>query len=169
MLHSQDNLWSGPASPISLPAGDITTLLPCDESDFEAGRRPAYRAALEGTQPGIENPRLVSHPQRSLFASLIQVHNFWGTIARRAVRSNKESKSPWESDSEFAIMAQRLRDWESSLPPEHTWSEARLAKYKVANLDLVRITATRTASKTGPMLINLTSGLSSSHNGYTAV
>lgn len=84
-LPGQDNLHSGPLSPVSLAASDITALLPGDEEDFARGREPKSRAALEDTPPAIENPALISDPGRSLFASLIQTHHYWGHIARRAV------------------------------------------------------------------------------------
>ncbi len=52
----QDNLHSGPYKPVSLGPSDITALLPCDEADFEAGRIPEKRAALDGTPPAIADP-----------------------------------------------------------------------------------------------------------------
>ncbi|KAM0535183.1 hypothetical protein ACHAPP_004180 [Verticillium nonalfalfae] len=78
MLHSQDNLHCGAKSPISLAASDITCLLPSDENDFANGNEPKSRAALEDTPPARENPSLIHQPTRSLFASLIQAHYYWG-------------------------------------------------------------------------------------------
>ncbi|EXJ84728.1 hypothetical protein A1O3_05399 [Capronia epimyces CBS 606.96] len=83
MLENHDNLHSGHNSPVCFPLGDITTLLPCDEQDFAFGVVPAERAALMGTPPAIQDPRLTRSPSRSLFASLIQSHNLWGQVARR--------------------------------------------------------------------------------------
>jgi hypothetical protein len=136
MLHSQDNLHSGPRTPVSLTAGDITTLLPGNETDFAAAREPKSRAALEDTPPAIENPALVSDPGRSLFATLVQTHHFWGAISRRALSYDK-SVRPWEPESEFAKMSTRLREWESKLPHDHQWSPYLLKGYKQERQDLV--------------------------------
>ena len=136
MLHSQDSLHSGPSSPVSLAAADITTLLPCDEDDSACGREPRSRAALEGTPPAIENPSLIRDANRSLFATLMQIHHFWGMVGRRAVSYSKSSR-PWEPTSEFSSMANRLREWEQSLPREHTWSSFLLKRYKAEGQDLV--------------------------------
>lgn len=115
---------------------DITTLLPCDESDFEAGVEPKRRAALEDTPPGIENPSLTSDSGRSLFASLMQAHHFWGIITRRAI-AQRGSTRPWEPQSDYAEMVKRLRDWEKNLPLDHRWSPDLLKQYKAQDLDLV--------------------------------
>ena len=69
---------------------DISALLPCDEQDFAFGTSPHARAALAGTAAARAAPALVSTPSRSLFAVLIQAHNLWGQVARRACQ--------WESD-----------------------------------------------------------------------
>ena len=136
MLHSQDQLHSGPHSPISLSASDITALLPCDENDFAFGREPPSRAALEGSPPSISNPALISDPNRSLFASLIQAHGFWGVITRRAV-SFTRSSYPWEPESKFATVSRKLDVWENSLPLNHRWSEVTFGEHKAAAQDLV--------------------------------
>lgn len=136
MLHSQDSLHSGPMSPVSLAAADITALLPCNEEDFACGREPKSRAALEGTPPALENPSLIRDPNRSLFATLMQIHHFWGTVSRRAVSYSRSSR-PWEATSEFSTMARRLHDWERSLPHEHVWSHFLLKGYKAEGQDLV--------------------------------
>lgn len=136
MLHSQDNLHAGPASPVSLAAADITTLLPCNEEDFANGVEPQSRAALEDTPPAIENPKLLIDPGRSLFAILIQSHYLWGTVTRRAVSRDK-STCPWQPDSEYAKMEARLRDWEEGLPHFRQWSNVLLEGYKAGGEDLV--------------------------------
>lgn len=136
MLHSQDSLHSGPLSPVSLGASDITALLPCDEEDFAHGREPKSRAALEGTQPAVDNPELINDPNRSLFASLMQVHHLWGIVGRRAVTYGR-SPRPWEPTSQFSQMVKRLRDWENSLPHEHMFSLFLLKGYKAEGQDLV--------------------------------
>lgn len=138
MLHSQDQLHSGPYSPVSLAAADITALLPCDEADFAAGREPPSRAAVEDTPPAIENPMLITDPGRSLFASLIQAHHFWGIVGRRAVGFAK-SQRPWDPTSKFALMVKKLGDWEQGLPSEHLWSDFTLKRYKSEGQDLVSL------------------------------
>lgn len=136
MLHSQDNLHSGPESPISLVASDITALLPCNEEDFANGVEPRSRAALEATPPAIDDPRLITDQGRSLFATLVQSHSLWGAISRRAV-SHGKSECPWEPDSEYAKMELRLRVWETGLPQVHRWSNELLKGYKADGKDLV--------------------------------
>lgn len=132
----QDNLHSGPSSPVSLTAGDITTLLPCGEDDFAKGQEPESRAALEDTPPALENPKLVSDPKRSLFATLVQTHYFWGRVSRRAVKYDRSSR-PWEPTSDYAELVEKLGDWEDNLPHEHRWSPLLLKGYKAEGLDLV--------------------------------
>ncbi|KAK7433173.1 hypothetical protein QQZ08_000104 [Neonectria magnoliae] len=141
MLHSQDQLHSSPYSPVSLAASDITALLPCDEQDFAAGRLPRSRAALEGTPPAIDNPALVYDQGRSLFASLIQAHHFWGTVSRRAVNFAR-SASPWDPTSEFAILTKKLREWEHGLPQEHQWNHYIFKEYKADSQDLAYLGVT---------------------------
>ena len=136
MLHSQDNLHSGPFSPVSLSASDMSVLLPCGEKDFSEGRCPKSRAALDGTLTAIDNPGLLRDPNRSLFATLIQLHHWWGIVGRRAVRYSKSSR-PWEPTSDFSQMARKLRDWEDDLPRDHLWSPFLLKGYKADNLELV--------------------------------
>ncbi|ROW10394.1 hypothetical protein VMCG_01645 [Cytospora schulzeri] len=134
-LHSQDNLHSGPESPVSLAASDITALLPCSEDDFAKGQEPQSRAALEDTPPAVENPKLISDPRRSLFATLIQTHYFWGRVIRRAVKYDRSSR-PWEDTSEYAELVAKLHEWESNLPHEHLWSPVLLKGYKAGGQDL---------------------------------
>ncbi|KAI0805121.1 hypothetical protein GGR55DRAFT_298860 [Xylaria sp. FL0064] len=141
MLHSQDNLHSGPYKPVSLGPSDITALLPCDEADFEAGRIPEKRAALEGTPPAIVDPSLVSLRPRPLLASLMQVHNFWGIIARRILYNEKDWR-PQDDDSEFAKLNRRLRDWERDLPPEHAFGRILLGGYRHYEEDLAYLSLT---------------------------
>ncbi|EON99010.1 putative general repressor of transcription-like protein [Phaeoacremonium minimum UCRPA7] len=141
MLHSQDNLHSGPSSPVSLAASDITALLPGNEEDFAKGREPKSRAALEDTPPAIENPRLISDPNRSLFATLIQTHYFWGRISRRAV-SHDSSSRPWETMSDYAKIQKSLDTWEQGLPRDHVWSSFALKGYKTEGQDLAYLAVT---------------------------
>ncbi|KAI0886238.1 uncharacterized protein GGS22DRAFT_126269 [Annulohypoxylon maeteangense] len=135
MLHSQDNLHSGPYKPLSLAPGDITALLPSDEEEFENGKIPEQRAALEGTPPAIQNPSLTILRPRSLFASLMQIHNLWGIIARR-VLFNKRCGRPHDSGNEFAKLNRRLMDFEQNLPNDHTFGKVLLGGYRVYGVDL---------------------------------
>jgi hypothetical protein len=123
---------------VSLAASDITAFLPCDEADFAAGRQPRSRAALADTPPAIANPSLVCDPNRSLFASLMQIHHFWGIVGRR-VASYGCSSCPWDPGSEYSRITVKLQEWESSLPKEHTWSPAILQRHKAERQDLVRL------------------------------
>lgn len=141
MLHSQDNLHSGPSSPVSLSAADITTLLPCDEEDFARGTEPASRAALDGTQPAKDNPALLSDKNRSLFATLMQIHHLWGTVGRRTVYYSRSPK-PWDSNSQFSQMVTTLREWEAALPPSHLFSKQLLRRYKDVGEDLAYLCVT---------------------------
>ncbi|KAK4242014.1 hypothetical protein C8A03DRAFT_11752 [Achaetomium macrosporum] len=134
MLHSQDNLHSGPRSLVLLSASDITALLPCNESDYANAREPKSRAALEGTPPALERPALVTDEGRSLFAALIQAHQYWGAIYRRAINNNK-SPRPWEPDSEYAQMEKRLAEWEAGLPNNYRWSSPLLKAHKQEGQD----------------------------------
>lgn len=141
MLHSQDNLHSGPYKPVSLGPSDITALLPCDEAHFEAGRIPERRAALEGTPPAIADPSLCSLRPRPLLASLMQVHNYWGIISRRILYHDKDWR-PQDEDSEFAKLNRRLRDWERDLPPEHAFGRILLGGYRHYEEDLAYLSLT---------------------------
>ncbi|KAK1826686.1 hypothetical protein QBC39DRAFT_363766 [Podospora conica] len=141
MLHSQDNLHSGPRSPMSLAASDITTLLPCNEAEFANAEQPKERAALEDTPPAKEAPRLVALKNKSLFATLIQSHYHWGTISRRAFSQDK-GRPPWEKASEYAKMEKRLKQWEDELPPDHRWSDILLKGHKQHGQDLAYLGVT---------------------------
>ncbi|KAI1101015.1 hypothetical protein F4804DRAFT_317239 [Jackrogersella minutella] len=135
MLHSQDNLHSGPYKPLSLAPGDITALLPSDEREFEDGKIPKQRAALDGTPPALQNPSLTILRPRSLFASLMQVHNLWGIIARR-VLFNRRCGRPNDSSSEFAKLNRRLLDFEQNLPNDHMFGKILLGGYRHYAVDL---------------------------------
>lgn len=140
MLESQDNLHSGYTTPVSFSLSDITTLLPCEERDFAFGEIPHERAALGGTLAASRNPDLVHTPSRSLFAILIQAHNLWGQVARRAVSSSEqhsgETFKPWDSRSDYAVLSLALQTWEEHLPRRHQWSIWNLRGYKAEGLDL---------------------------------
>lgn len=140
MLHSQDKLHSGPKSVESLSASDITTLLPCNESDFAAGRQPSIRAALSATPPGAEHPSLVYHPESSLFASLMEAHHIWGVCMRRGYASlcHASNTGPANFQNGESEIMRRLRNWEGSLPEKHRFSRALLCEHKALGQDLVR-------------------------------
>ncbi|KAH7308745.1 hypothetical protein BKA65DRAFT_559625 [Rhexocercosporidium sp. MPI-PUGE-AT-0058] len=140
MIESQTNLHSGHSTPFPFAFSDMTAQLPCEESDFAFGVIPRERAVLEGTQAAAAHPDLISTPSRSLFASLIQSHNLWGLVARRACRSERElngvTPKPWEVSSEYSRLSNALRDWEQNLPVKHQWSIRNLRGYKAESLDL---------------------------------
>lgn len=136
MLHSQDNLHAAPRSSELLSAGNITTLLPCDEEDFVKAQEPRSRAALQDTPPALESPSLIVDKGRSLFAALIQVQYLWGTISRLAINHNKSSR-PWDPTSEYAQMKKRIQEWENGLPEKYRWSPDLLDTYKREGQDLV--------------------------------
>jgi hypothetical protein len=163
MLHSQDNLHSGPRAPVLLSASDITALLPSNEEDFANAREPKSRAALEDTPPALENPALVADEGRSLFATLIQAHHFWGAIYRRAINHNK-SPRPWEPDSEYAQMERRLAEWEGGLPNDYRWSGLLLKGHKHEGQDLVCGVPALLAFAW--MLLTLAAGISGRDNDY---
>ncbi|KAI1079693.1 hypothetical protein F5B20DRAFT_543271 [Whalleya microplaca] len=142
MLHSQDNLHSGPYKPLSLAPSDITALLPSDETDFDSGTIPERRAALEGTPPAIQNPDLASLIPRSLFASLMQVHNLWGIVTRR-VLFNEKCWQPNNGDSEYAKLNRRLLEWEKRLPNEHGFGKILLGGYRHYSEDLAYLGLTQ--------------------------
>ncbi len=139
----QTNLHSGHSTPFPFAFSDMTARLPCEESDFAFGVVPAERAVLHGTEAANAHPDLVSSPSRSLFACLIQSHNLWGQIARRACRSEREincvTPKPWDPDSEYSQLSNALRDWEKHLPLRQKWSIRNLRGYKAQSLDLVRL------------------------------
>ncbi|KIH94650.1 transcription factor [Sporothrix brasiliensis 5110] len=137
MLYSQDNLHAGPMATIALAPSDITTLLPSNEEDFNNGVLPASRAALEDTSPAKLESDLVNMPTRSLFATLMQSHQLWGIVLRRTVSNNRSMVLPWDPNSEYQKIKQKLSDWESRLPAEHRWSRTLLRDYKARDLDLL--------------------------------
>ncbi|KAK5128674.1 hypothetical protein LTR85_000007 [Meristemomyces frigidus] len=140
MIQSQDNLHSGHKTPVSFSHADITVLLPCDESEFAFGRVPRFRAALHDTLPALREPDRVSPPDRSLFATLIQAHNLWGIVARRACKTEDDlagvTTAPAEPASEYRLLADRLRHWEETLSSHHRWSVWNLRGYKTESLEL---------------------------------
>ncbi|KAK9777364.1 putative Zn(2)-C6 fungal-type domain-containing protein [Seiridium cardinale] len=149
VLHSQDNLHSGPYKPFSLAPSDITALLPCDEEEFKNAVVPQSRAALEGTPPAIQNPQLTSLRPRSLFATLIQTHHLWGIIARRAV-ANEKSSRPGSGESDYSRMANSLRRFEDHLFGDHRFGIKSLKGHRQDNEDLAFLGCT-----TGLRLCNI--------------
>lgn len=91
---------------------------------------------MEGTPPALKDPMLVHDPERSLFASLMQAHHYWGNVARKAVAGQSSAK-PWEADSDFAQVKMKLFYWEKNLPAEHKWSPAVLKDNRQKRTDLV--------------------------------
>ena len=144
MIQSQENLHSGYNTPAPFPMEDITTLLPCDETDFAFGVIPNERAAVPGTPPAIANPQLVYSPTRCLFATLIQAHELWGQVARKARRTDYvvNKAPPWDSKSDFQKTLADLRYWEEMLPPKHQFSTWNLRGWKAEALDLAFLSVT---------------------------
>jgi hypothetical protein len=141
VIQNHDNLYTQQNLPVSFAKSDITTLLPSSEHEFAFGRRPALRAALSGTRAGQRSSTLVSLPSRSLFATLIQAHDLWGTIVRDTnfddISEIGRALCPWNSNSRYRLIAQELKDWEDSMPNEHRWSAWNLRGFKAEMLDLV--------------------------------
>lgn len=130
---------------MSITRGDITTLLPCGEAEFAFGRVSTQRAALSGTLVAQNHPNLITLNTRSLFATLIQVHNLWGQIARRVSRADRE-RAPWLETSEYSKLAKKLREFENSTPDRHRWSLWNFRGYKTESVELVCASCTQNAS-----------------------
>ncbi|KKA26326.1 hypothetical protein TD95_003510 [Thielaviopsis punctulata] len=144
MIQSQENLHSGYKTPAPFPLQDITTLLPCDEKEFAFACIPPHRAAVAGTPPAVDKPHLVYAPDRCLFATLIQVHQLWGRVARRACRADSAAnkRKPWDTASEYAVTVAELHRWEASLPASHVFSVWNLRGWKTENLHLAYLSMT---------------------------
>lgn len=138
MIHSQENLQAGYSSPAPFPSEDITARLPCDEHDFAFGIHPAPRSVLPGTVPSQLQPDAAKSPHRCLFATLIQSHNLWGRVARRACRSDLKTggSQPWESTSEYQILTAELRIFEDEIPDRQKWSLWNLRDWRDQQLHL---------------------------------
>jgi hypothetical protein len=131
-----DNLYTGHQAPVSFSRSDISALLPCEESEFAFGRISHERAALPGTQAAQESPELTSMPSRSLFATLIQVHDLWGQVARRASHSERE-REPWLENSEYRRLTSIIKKWEDNMPDRHRWSLWNFRGYKSDRIHMV--------------------------------
>ncbi|KAH8653222.1 hypothetical protein BGZ60DRAFT_460984 [Tricladium varicosporioides] len=134
-IECHDNLYTGHNAPISFNRSDISTLLPCEENEFKFGHIISPRAALAETQAAESDPSLESLPSRSIFATLIQVHNLWGQVARQACHVDRE-KEPWRIDSGYRKMAARLTSFEENMPNRHRWSLWNFRGYKADSVDL---------------------------------
>lgn len=138
MIHSQENLHAGYSSPAPFPLEDITARLPCDEHDFAFGVNPTPRSVLPGTLPAQLQPESARSSDRCLFATLIQSHNLWGQVARRACRSDLKTHGtePWEPGSEYQVLTQELRRFEAEMPERHRWSTWNLRGWRSEGLHL---------------------------------
>lgn len=138
MIHSQENLHAGYSSPAPFPLEDITARLPCDEHDFAFGVNPTPRSVLPGTLPAQLHPDSAKSPNRCLFATLIQSHNLWGQVARRACRSDLKTHGtePWETGSEYQVLTEELRRFEAEMPERHRWSAWNLRGWRSEQLHL---------------------------------
>jgi hypothetical protein len=139
-IKSHDNLYTQQHLPTLFANSDITTLLPCSENDFAFGRVPSQRAALAGTIPALREPHLATLPTRSIFATLIQIHDLWGMIARTAHRNelldDRSDSRPWEDSCRYKSIAKLLSDWEANIPREHEWSAWNLRGFQAEHVDL---------------------------------
>lgn len=135
-LIAQDNIHSDPALLVSLREGEIDTLLPSSEPEFDSGHEPRSRETLEGTQ--VPGNFALQDCSRSLFASLIQIRHYWGTVARRVIR-NERDPDPWDRKSYFSGMSEKLNFWEEVLPDEHKWDASFLRRYGSVGQDMVRL------------------------------
>lgn len=138
MIHSQENLQAGYSSPAPFPSEDITARLPCDEHDFAFGVHPTPRSVLGGTVPSQLQPDAARSQHRCLFATLIQSHNLWGRVARRACRSDLKlgGSQPWEPTSEYQTLTNELRSFEDEIPERHKWSLWNLRGWKDEQMHL---------------------------------
>ncbi|KAI3390778.1 hypothetical protein diail_8679 [Diaporthe ilicicola] len=138
MIHSQENLHAGYSSPAPFPLEDITARLPCEEHDFAFGINPTPRSVLPGTLPAQLRPDSANASNRCLFATLIQSHNLWGQVARRACRSDLKTHGtePWEPGSEYQVLTQELRRFEAEMPERHRWSAWNLRGWRSEQLHL---------------------------------
>lgn len=138
MIHSQENLQAGYSSPAPFPLDDLTARLPCDEHDFAFGIQPAPRSVLPGTIPAEQQPEAARSKHRCLFATLIQSHNLWGQVARRACRSDLKTNGaqPWVPGSEYQTLTQALRTFEDEMPDRHRWSLWNLRGWKAEQMHL---------------------------------
>ena len=144
MLENHENLHSGFNSPVSFSLNDITTLLPCEEQEFAFGVPPIERAALMGTAPALKDDRLTKSPSRSLFATLIQSHNFWGQISRLFLiiyvvqrdSTRPEVETTTLSQDEYIQLSTSLKDFDEHLPHRYRWSVWNLRGFKTEGLDL---------------------------------
>lgn len=141
VIQNHDNLYTQKHLPASFAKTDITTLLPSSEDDFAFGRVPLVRAALAGTMPARQNSSLVLLPSRSLFATLVQAHDFWGTIARDFSQDEENANTsvemqPWVPDSRYRKVTESLNQWEQNMPVEHRWSAWNLRGFKAQHVEL---------------------------------
>jgi hypothetical protein len=141
-LIGQEHLYIEYNGAVSFPLSHITTLLPSSEEDFAFGRIPEMRSALDGTEAANRNPGLSSLSSRSLFATVVQAHNLWGQVARRAGRIGRSEREKandtlklWDYKSDDFQLSQKLKDWENSMPSQHRWSVWNYHGYKNTFLD----------------------------------
>jgi len=134
----QEHLYAEYSAAYPFAIKDITTLLPSSENDFAFGLVPPQRPALADSQAAYDHPELLSLPSTSLFATVVQAHNLWGQVARRAGRAARSERrkddsignKPWEHHSEYLKLTLTLKSWEENMPPQHRWSEWNFRGYK---------------------------------------
>lgn len=152
MCVGQDHLYSEYNAAVAFPLSDMTTLLPSSESDFTFGILPKGRGALRGSLAASKDPELVNLSSRSLFGTLVQAHNFWGQVARRAGRARRverekldESLKPYDNGSDYAQLTKTLKDWEETIPHRHRWSAWNFRGYKTESYHLAYLCAVMVA------------------------
>ena len=123
----------------SIAKTDITALLPASENEFAFGKIPTTRSALAGTAAAERSPHLVSLQSQSLFATLVQAHDLWGTIARQTYRGGQLAADgtdlpPWDSSGRFKNACVLLTSWEQNLPQEFRFSKWNLRGFKAEHV-----------------------------------
>lgn len=140
MLHSQENLQAGYSAPAPFAPEDITARLPCDERSFALGVPvpPTSRAVLAATVPALQEQQQPHASHRCLFATMIQAHQLWGQVARRACRADLKMTTtpPWDASSEYQLLTRQLRTFESELPERYRWSLWNLRAWQEEELHL---------------------------------
>lgn len=79
---------------------------------------------MPGTKAARQRPDLVALPSRSIFATLLQAHSLWGSVARNAQPADfcSDGLPPWDDKSNFTSMCRTLVEWERDIPAGHKWS-----------------------------------------------
>jgi hypothetical protein len=139
----QEHLYIEYNGAVQFPLSGISALLPSSEEEYAFGKIPEIRSALAGTEAATRHPDLTSLTSRTIFATVVQAHNLWGQVARRAGRAAPSEREkageavnkPWESQSDYFQLTQTLKEWEKNVPVLHHWSVGNFRGYKATFLD----------------------------------